>query len=384
MMNGNKITQSFVTVFFLSVLTVFCLGTIFSQKREVSQQEKRQLAQLRAFSWNLSSLREWPKNLNLYLNDHFFHREDLVFLNALPRVKFLRRAPSFLVSIGKDDWYFFNGDWVLHDFLRKPDQEGVARAQFWEKLLTLRQRRLQQAGVHYLVAAAPNKESVYPEFLPERIAQRAGTPMLEEFAAHMRESPMADHFLDLGDSLKAAKAGGRVYFKTDTHWNERGAYFAYRAIIEKLRKWYPDIVPLAEEGFEKRAGENSAGGDIVFFMGLRGAIAETGEERWLRLSPCAKPKDRIVTTKSLPVGKTLLANGCPTAIPLRLLVISDSFGPGLRGYLSETFQDVVFCRDFNLPDLQGFIAEYRPDVVLDLRVARYLPNLMTPGPDEKI
>ncbi|MFH0785734.1 MAG: hypothetical protein V2B20_27820, partial [Pseudomonadota bacterium] len=255
MTRGKNLAQAALAIIFFLVTALFFFGTIFSEKMEISQQEKRQLAKFPKFTWTKSSLEEWPKLLNEYLNDHFFHREDLVLLNSLPRVKFLHRSTTFLVLVGEAGWYFLTGDWALHDYLGKSDKTDAETTDAWEKLIALRQQRLQELGGNYLVAVAPNKESVYPEFLPERIRSRAGTTMLEAFKARMGSSAMADHFLDLGEALVKAKANGRTYFKTDTHWNERGAYFAYRAIIERIRHWYPEVMPLPESRFKKRIGE---------------------------------------------------------------------------------------------------------------------------------
>jgi hypothetical protein len=371
-----------LTIIFLVVLAVFFLGTILSEKKSISQQEKRPLARFPNFSWSTSSLTEWPKSLTEYLKDHFFHREDLVLLNALMRVKLFERSPTFVILAGEEGWYFYMGDWALHDYLGKSGKTDAESTRSWENLITLRQQTLQKLGANYLVAVAPNKECIYPEFLPKRFKGKAGTTMLEAMNAWMQDSPMADHFLDLGKSLRQAKTTGPIYFKTDSHWNPRGVYFAYRAIIERIRLWYPEVVPLPEERFDKRPTENSTGGDLVLAMGLAGAISEK-VENWEVQHPCAKPEDRIIALKTFPAEHSLRANGCPAGAALRVLVISDSFGDGLKQYLSETFQNVVYSRKPTVPDLLNFIAEYRPDLVLDLRVGRYLPRVMTPGPDEK-
>ncbi|MFH0785736.1 MAG: hypothetical protein V2B20_27830 [Pseudomonadota bacterium] len=381
---GKTITQTAVAINFLLVLALFFFGTIFSEKMEISQQEKRQLANFPKWSWTLSSLADWPKSLDSYLNDHFFYRESLVFLNALPRVKFLLRSPTSFVLVGEEGWYFLTGDQALDDYLGRSDKTGVETTAVWEKLITFRQQQLQKSGANYLVVVAPNKEPVYSEFLPERIKSNRGTTMLAALKTRMRNSPMVDHFLDLEEPLVNAKETGAIYFKTDSHWTGRGAYFAYRAIIEKINHWYPEVVPLSEDRFDKRPAENPSGGDLVRMMGLVGAIPEKDEERWVMQQPCAEAEDRAVISEILPAEQSLQVNGCPTGIPLRVLVISDSFGDGLRDYLSETFRDVVYSFHLPLPELQGFIGKYRPHIVLDLRVGRHLPMLMTPGPDERI
>lgn len=381
---GKTFAQTAVIVNFLLVIALFFFGTIFSEKKEISQQEKRHLAELPKWSRTFTSLADWTKSLNSYLNDHFFRREDLVFWGALPRVKLFFRSPTSFVLVGEEGWFFLTGEKALDDYLGRSDMTGVETMAGWERLLALRQQRLQELGAHYLVAVAPNKESVYSEFLPERIKNNRGTTMLEAFLARMRHSPMAHHFLDLSAPLLKAKETGRIYFMTDSHWNGRGAFFAYLAIIERIRHWYPEITPIPEDRFDKRPGENPSGGDLVRMMGLIGALPEKNEEGWVLRQPCAEPENRAVVSDMLTAGQPLEENGCPTGFPLRVLVISDSFGYELCDYFSETFQNVVYSFHPRFPELQGFIGKYRPHIVVDLRVGRYLPLLMTPGPDEKI
>lgn len=383
MTRGKPIAQTVLTIVFLSTICLFFFGTILSEKKAISPQEKRLLAKFPEFSVNSAALVEWPKSLSEYLKDHLYYRENLVLLNALVRVKVFERSPTFMVLAGEEGWYFYMGDWALHDFLHTPDKADDELTRSWEKLITHRQQSLHEFGANYLVAIAPNKECLYPEFLPGRIRTKAGVPILQLMSQRMRSSVNSNHFIDLTEPLQLVKSDQLLYYKTDSHWNSRGSYFAYRAIIDKVRLWHPGIVPLSDNNFDKRQIEISNKGDLVLLMGLIGAISEKDEE-WDVQYPCAKSEDRTVTSETLPVGKSLVANGCSAGAPLRVLVISDSFGESMKRYISQTFQYVVYSRELNVPDLRNFITQHRFDIVLDLRVGRHLPKAMSPGQDEKI
>jgi hypothetical protein len=114
--------------------------------------------------------------------------------------------------------------------------------------------------------------------------------------------------------------------------------------MERIRLWHPEVVPLPETRFTKRLNPHFLSGDLIFLMGLSGAIAET-TEIWEIENSCTKQEDQVITSKMLPAHQSLKANGFPTGTPLRVLVISDSFGDGLQKYLSETFQEVVYSRE---------------------------------------
>src|SRR5439155_8847555 len=70
---------------------------------------------------------------------------------------------------------------------------------------------------------------------------------------------------DLRDDLRRAKANERVYQRTGSHWNERGAFVAYQRVIEALRPWYPELSALPREAFED-AVEEGPGSDLARMM----------------------------------------------------------------------------------------------------------------------
>jgi hypothetical protein len=61
--------------------------------------------------------------------------------------------------------------------------------------------------------------------------------------------------------LFAEKANTRVYHKTDTRWNERGAFFAYQKIMQRLSQDLPEILPKTLADFNP--SEEIAGGKIL-------------------------------------------------------------------------------------------------------------------------
>ncbi|OQX15684.1 MAG: hypothetical protein BWK76_12825 [Desulfobulbaceae bacterium A2] len=362
-----------ILLFLLGIYLPFC-GTILAEKKAVSLHEKRRLASFPKISFNHASLQALPKALEEYCRDHLFLREYFVRLNATLRVRFMNKSPTFMVLVGTDGWYYYCGDWALHDFLGRSDKTDEATTRAWETNLSRRARWLQDMGIQYLVALAPNKESVHAEFLPDRFRHLAGTTMLAALQARMQQREAAEHFLDLTPALRRAKETGPVYHKTDSHWNSHGAYIAYREIVERIRHWYPEVAPVAEDRIIRLRDEGFRG-DLPALMGLADTIAEP-IERWTVQDACAVPRDSKSLAELVPGRASLPSAGCPTAAPRRVLVIADSFIEGLRDYLLETFQEVVISRELGPAELKPFIAQYHPDLVLQLQVGRYLPRAL--------
>jgi hypothetical protein len=359
-------------------------GSILHKNDAVSLQEKRKLAQFPEFFSKLSEIPEWTKSVDAYFQDHFLFRERMIFLNSILHLSLfnINKSKNWIALPGKDNWFFYIGDWALHDYLRKPSVGDEERVRSWERTLIFRQQLLAQQKAEYLVAIAPNKEDIYPEYFPERFVRRRGTTMLELMEQRMKKSLVDSHFLNLTGPLRQAKDMGQIYYKTDSHWNDKGAYVAYRAIMERIQKWHPEAKALAEDQFTTTVFEDSRGGDIVLAMGLNKFLTES-DEKWQIKKRCADLKGKKFTPKGVPKGESLKKNGCPTGIPLRVLIICDSFGEGVMKFFDETFQSVVYSREVPLSLLRSFTHEDSPDIVIDLRVARNLSKVMSPGQGEE-
>src|SRR5205085_4893779 len=137
----------------------------------------------------------------------------------------------------------------------------------------------------YLVVAAPDKQSVYPEFLP-RLARRRGPAPLDGLLARCRRDPDLC-VLDLRDALRAARPAGRLFWQTDTHWSPTGDYAGYASTVGALARWYPALAPAPASAFAPRSMV-FPGGDLARLTGLAGRRSED-VPRLARLTPPPRP-----------------------------------------------------------------------------------------------
>jgi hypothetical protein len=95
----------------------------------------------------------------------------------------------------------------------------------------------------YLFVVAPNKNTIYPEFLPDYIRAYRGRSRLQQLREYLRTTGSPVDILDLHAALLADKPKGDLYFRQDTHWNGRGYFTAYEAMCRVLSRWFPEISP---------------------------------------------------------------------------------------------------------------------------------------------
>jgi len=80
---------------------------------------------------------------------------------------------------------------------------------------------------------AANKHSIYPEHLPGSLRPVSEKRRLDQLLDYMGARSDV-RLIDVRPALLEAKKEKRVYHWTDSHWNDLGAYHAYRAVMERL------------------------------------------------------------------------------------------------------------------------------------------------------
>ena len=347
---------------FLALLWGPLLGSLLSPDRQVSEVENRPLAQLPAWPDDRSSLRDWPRRFEAYFDDQLGGRETLVYWHN--RIKLaLGIAPSDKVLPGRESWLFYAG--TEADGQVDPIRDLRGKSLFsehelaaWAANLNSKQRWLAARGIAYLFVIAPNKSSIYPEYLPARIQPGPSrTDQLVQYLAQHSTVPL----LDLRPALLAAKADGQLYHRTDSHWNALGAWHAQQAIQMQLRHWFPELAALPHHSW---SWQQQTGGDLAQMLGLRQVLREP--------KPQAQEGCYQVRRQLQPEPPHSQIVGCDRALWQGLL-FHDSFADALAAYLAHYFHDLTMLSI--RPDLAYFtrlVAETQPDIVIEQRVERYL------------
>src|SRR5712692_3713842 len=246
-------------------------------------------------------------------------------------------SPTPSVILGRSGWLFFAGDEALASYRAvQPFTEAELAA--WQRRIETRRDWLAERGIRFLVVIAPNKETIYPEFMPESLNRVRSVTRLDQLVAHLRaHSSVA--IVDPRDALRSAKAGGILYLRTDTHWNDVGAWLLYREIVTGLRRWYPELEPTPATEFAPVTRQGWSG-DLATMLGMDGRLSEERlllEPRRVRLARVADPGPRPEDAQR----KLTAAERGEPSLP-RAVMFHDSFGVSLQPFLGESFSRIVF------------------------------------------
>jgi hypothetical protein len=327
--------------------------------------EKRPLAPPPSLPHDWQTLRKFPARFEAYFNDHFGLRGPLIRLLATAKVDGLNVSSSPRVILGKQSWLFYNPQPALAD-------GGVAHSfppgelERWQRLVQARHDWLAQRGIRYLFVVAPDKQSVYPEFLP-RGYRRATTrdSRLDRLLVRLRESSTVT-VVDLRALLARNKGQGRLYDRTDTHWNDRGAWLATGGMVAALSRWFPAL-PLQDPKAFELVATTMWGGDLVALLGLG-----EGEEESITYRLRTESRARPVGSEGNGPAIELIAWETPDSQLPRAVVFRDSFADRLIPYLSESFRRVLYAGQAAPAFDREIILRERPDVVIQEVVERKL------------
>jgi alginate O-acetyltransferase complex protein AlgJ len=333
--------------------------------------ENRTLASFPVLDQSWRSVAGFGSGLSDWFEDHFGFRAMLVRWYARSRFFVLDTSPSPTVAVGSDGWLFFADDGAIEDYTNEralPPGEVAA----WKESVNRAREWLRRRGIAYLFTIAPDKHAIYPERMPPSIRRVGSVSRVDQ----VLDAVSAADVVDLRAPLESGKARERLYHRTDTHWNDRGAFIAYTAMIDAVRRQNPAVPPPWPRSDFQVVSRVVAGRDLAGMIGLTRVLAEED----LELVPTRPRLARVVepagAASSAELGR--IVTEIPGSKLPRAVVFRDSFASALAPFLSEHFSRVVYLwqNDF---DAQSVLDE-KPAVVIQEIVGRHLYTF-TPTPD---
>jgi hypothetical protein len=354
-------------VMFGVLLWLPTLDTFFHIDHTPAINENRVSAQLPFLKSFPDGLKEYLVGLEACFNDHFGCRNQLIRWQMDWRQS-IRAAGenAHEIIIGRDGWLFIAQNQMVEHY-RGVRQFTPQNLHDWQALLEHRRDWLARRRIKYVFVVAPDKHSIYSEYLPAWMTKLRPETKLDQLCIYMRVHSNVE-VVDLRPALLDARRIAPTYLKTDTHWNAFGGFVACQAIVKRL----PGLEPLSLDSFElgKTAGP---AGDLAIMLGLK-----TTEENTVSLTPKPGLPSLEMSVKDL--AKHPEYRGPSSTINSRekgaALLFCDSFGTALIPFLGYHFGKVTHLRKDTLD--ARWIEQEKPDVVISEMVEREF-NTMDPN-----
>lgn len=361
----RKLADWAVIVVFIGAIALPLLGSL-TPSRSDSSDDLRELAARPRLHLKGSVLKAFPAQFEQYWNDHFAFRTKLIRALNVAKVRWLHVSTSANVLLGRASWLFYTPQPIGqdHDCVRPFTTLELER---WRLALEHRHEWLARRGCRYLLFIPPDKQTVYPEYAdPGSLPLRTRT-RLDQLLEHLEEHHSPVQVVDVRPAMLAAKERERLYHRTDSHWNDRGAFVGYTQVASTLTKWFPMIEPMSRSAF--RATVDARGGDLGMMVGL------SEREEWLRLEPLSPWRSRMTNDVVWPAGAVFplgkpFATECDDSRLPRAVVFHDSFMLALYPFLSQHFRRAAYVwQDDFYPEV---VERERPNIVLQELLERKL------------
>lgn len=255
---------------------------------------------------------------------------------------------STQVLLGKDNWLFYKTELDGHplwDYMGINHFTDEELATIAANLVGMRDG-FNALGVDFYVTALPNKEIIYEEYMPDTVARVDTVSRAEQLANYIWDNTDLVYVYPK-QALLDAKAEGQIYYQTDTHWNQKGAFVGMQQLMHEA--YGVEAKNLDSVSFDITS--NDLAGDLAVI----GGVAD---------------KYNIDTTYVFDADTADKAQYRDEVA----LVVGDSFSGFLstiaKGYYKEVHW--IYTKDFTM----SMLDEYDADVVIWESVERYMETFL--------
>ncbi len=344
MKTTKKIESTILIIVFLTMLT---LPNIIMLVGLENNQENKQI-RFKVFpEFNLNEPIKYVRDIKNYYEDNFGLKSTLVNNYIDFKFIFLEENPiPNRVVRGKEGWYFlgnefnntFNNSFGNDTFLNGELEKITQNIKNIKNYLSAK-------NILFYLVVPPDKNRIYQEKLPFNLSQNK--TKLEILKKHLKKEIDFD-IIDLTDISLTNKLKELIYLKTDTHWNEYGAFLGYNETINILsKKNNVSSVPISNYNLEEKVIDN---GDIINMINLN------IEEKAIFLN--RKTRSNIITKKlSGHVKHYINPNK-----NLKLLMHHDSFANDWIRFFNESFGECIYSRGYILN--KTLIEKEKPDILI--------------------
>ncbi len=347
----NKLKLIYIIIFFAICITPVLTMPFFSVGTSERESMNSAPSVIDDGSLNLDYFTE----LDDYLSTSFNFRSQLISANATIMEQVFSTSSASNVIVGKDDWLFFADtldDYNSENVLSDDEIDDIV------KTLDLVNEYWELQGSEFLFTIAPNKNSIYPEYMPDNYIGSDEPNNAEKLGEAIGDEYYLDMFEVLRDNEEI------LYLKRDSHWNNLGAYIGFEAILEALG--------IEEVGFNITSTEirNEFEADLEEMLypvnpELDEQIYYTYDTEYEYHSNFKSVDDLDITTHN----QFIEDNGENSAVVYR-----DSFGNALLELFGMQFTSVDYSRAV------PYRMTYETDYVIIELVERNIPNLLEKAP----
>jgi len=350
----NRIQKTFIIIFSLIIATPLILFATGVKIEPTNKGDKK---------ISLNFKRDFPLKADLFQ-----------LYSIIKKNIFIAPTIPSLVIESENGWLFLGNS--FEDAKAMSESKGLLV--FTKKELTIlkanllnKKKWLDKNNIKFYIAIAPNKHSVYGEMIP--IKQYNRKTKLEQVDSICNSLNI--DFINLGNKFPKNQKRP-LYYKTDTHWNDLGAFYGFQATYEAIKKDYPSTTfkPYTLDSLNLTVSESVYVGD------LNGMLKNKRTENHFSLN-FKTPQNSTILEKRLPIPLNYNKNPnqyesrfMNSINKLKIIILHDSFMPFYSKYIKENFGETLFIWNHRFE--KELIQSEKPDILYYEIVERSIDILL--------
>lgn len=215
---------------------------------------------------------------------------------------------------GKDGWLFYKNE---SDGTSIPEYKGnnhyskAAMKNIKDNLLAMK-KAVEKKGAAFIVCIIPNKEVMYPEYMPDSIKRKSTTTRADQLSRYLEKNSNL-RIVYPKQELIDAKQKHQVYYQTDTHWNSKGRFIGVQMLRREILGKSTSI-----DEIKFRILKRDHSGDLAKLLGQSSKYCTD-----IQYTPVLKVKKQDRSKKNI-------------------LIVGDSFGHEMVGQADKYFGKVSY------------------------------------------
>jgi len=366
---GISKTKSIALVVSCAMIVLFPFINQFLKVLESPKMTKR--IEKVEFSLDIQDLDAFPGNTEEWFEQNISARENMLkwYISFKENMLDSHPFPSKVLK-GDSGWYFYGSE--SQNYFEGEMRYSEIEINWLEGEFNRRAVWCKTTGKTYYLVIAPSKHDIYPEYLPSILKNNHKPVRLNQLKAIASKYPGLN-IIDLSEEIKKHKADQTMFYKTDHHWNEIGAYWGSKIITDRVRTAYSNMPTQINFNNYSRKEIEGDGLSLAQILGKEKIDRELHQVLY-------RENDFVESeiTGSYPQKIRKFNSECKGP---KVFITHDSFAGLTMKYIPSYFSETVYCSDAHHYKMhEKLLNEFNPDVVITLVYGSNLGRLV---PDYK-
>ncbi len=223
MFSIKLLNQLFVGLFFL-IICLPSIGLMLGITSKIDNIEGRSFQSFPALS--KQNLIEFPKALSEHYDSNYGFRSLMIRKVLELKLLYSKSPDGSRTIIGKAGWYFMSLPEGSQPPIFTTEELEIIRQKFEKQ-----QEIFSQKNIPFIIAIVPDKEAIYSEYYPLPVIPADAA--VDQLITYLKNNSKVD-IIDLRDLFSSLKNGYSLYYRTDSHWTNYGAFIAYQEILKEI------------------------------------------------------------------------------------------------------------------------------------------------------